>query len=217
MMSIARHLTDTDWPGTIYLILGFQSPKDFIFEKEIANLNTRNPRMRVVVTMNDPGESGWRGNTGFIDARLIQATVPDIALHRAHICGPPPMMNAVKATLIGLGVPPDQVKTEAFGTDKRDPTRHADQAGKVVAEIKFLTSRKSAPAREGMTLLDVADQAAVHIDNACRSGACGNCMVKLKRGQVQMAVEDALSKDEKEDGYVLACQAEPTSDVELDA
>ncbi len=127
------------------------------------------------------------------------------------------MMNAVKATLMGLGALPDQVKTEAFGTDKRDPTRRADQAGKVVAEIRFLSSRKSAPAREEMTLLDVADQAGVHIDNACRSAACGNCMVKLKRGQLRMAVEDALSKDEKEDGDVLTCQAEPTSEVELDA
>jgi ferredoxin-NADP reductase/Fe-S-cluster-containing hydrogenase component 2 len=217
MMSIARYLTDTDWPGTIYLLLGFQSPKDFIFEKEIASLNARNPRMRVAVTMSDPGESNWPGNTGFIDARFIKANVPDIVLHRAHICGPPPMMNAVKATLLGLGVPPDQVRTEAFGTDKRDPTRHTDKAGKVIAEIKFLTSGKSAAAREGMTLLDVADQAAVHIDNACRSGACGNCMVKLKRGEARMAVEDALSKDEKEEGYVLACQAEPNGDVELDA
>ena len=42
-------------------------------------------------------------------------------------------------------------------------------------------------------------------------------MVKLKRGEVRMAVEDALSKDEKEEGYVLACQAEPKGDVELDA
>lgn len=217
MMSIARYLTDTDWPGTIYLILGFQSPKDFIFETEISSLRARNPRMRIAVTMSAPCESGWPGTTGHIDARFIQANVPEIALHRAHICGPPPMMDAVKATLLGLGVPPDQVRTEAFGTDKRDPTRRAEQAGKVVAEVKFLRSRKSASAREGMTLLDVADQAAVRIENACRSGACGSCMVKLKRGDVRMAAEGALSEDEKGDGYVLACQAEPTSDVELDA
>jgi hypothetical protein len=42
-------------------------------------------------------------------------------------------------------------------------------------------------------------------------------MVKLKSGGVRMAVEDALSRDEKEEGYILACQAEPKGDVELEA
>jgi ferredoxin-NADP reductase len=33
------------------------------------------------------------------------------------------MMDAVKATLLKLSVPADQIKTEAFGTSKRDPTK----------------------------------------------------------------------------------------------
>jgi ferredoxin len=68
-----------------------------------------------------------------------------------------------------------------------------------------------------MSLLDVADEAKVFLDSACRSGSCGTCMVRLKSGEVRMAIEDALSKGEKEDGYILACQAEPKGDVELEA
>jgi ferredoxin-NADP reductase/ferredoxin len=217
MMSIARYLTDTDWPGTIYLLLSFRSPQDFIFENEVESLKARNPRMHVAATISKPGETNWPGHTGYIDARFINATVPDIVLHRAHICGPPPMMDAVKATLLKLCVPPGQIKTEAFGTGKRDPTKQTDKSGKVLAEIKFLNSGTTAPARAGMTLLDVADEADVFIDSACRSGTCGTCMVKLKSGRVRMSVEDALSDGEKEDGYILACQAEPEGDVELEA
>ncbi|ABY32174.1 hypothetical protein Mext_3800 [Methylorubrum extorquens PA1] len=40
--------------------------------------------------------------------------------HRAHICGPTPMRDAVKAVLLDLGVPDGQIRTEAFGTDRRD-------------------------------------------------------------------------------------------------
>jgi ferredoxin len=68
-----------------------------------------------------------------------------------------------------------------------------------------------------MSLLDVADEADVFIDSACRSGSCGTCLVKLKNGKVRMATEDSLSRSEKEDGYILACQAEPEGDVELEA
>jgi ferredoxin len=69
----------------------------------------------------------------------------------------------------------------------------------------------------GSTILDAADQAGVFIDNACRSGTCGSCRVKLAKGAVHMAVEDALSGEDKTDGYILACQAEFTGDVVIDA
>ena len=42
-------------------------------------------------------------------------------------------------------------------------------------------------------------------------------MVKLKAGRVRMSVEEALGKADKEDSYILACQARPEGDVELEA
>ena len=81
----------------------------------------------------------------------------------------------------------------------------------------FLNSGTTAAAREGMTLLDVADEADVFIDSACRSGSCGSSMAKLQSGKVRLSVQDALSNSEKADGYILACQAEAEDDVELEA
>ena len=51
MMSVARYLTETGWPGKVHLILGFRTPRDFIFRDEIAELQARNPNLRVTVTM----------------------------------------------------------------------------------------------------------------------------------------------------------------------
>ncbi len=217
MMSSVRYLTETDWPGTIYLLLSFKSPQDYIFKDEIETLRKRNPRLHVSVAMSAPGREAWKGHTGRIDARFVAAAVPDIALHRAHICGPTPMMDAVKAVLLDLGVPAGQIRTEAFGTDRRDPTGRTGQSGTVVGQVKFLDTGKTSTAREGATLLDVADEAKVRIDSACRSGTCGTCMVKLRSGTVRMPVQDALGDGDREDGYILACQAEPEGDVELEA
>lgn len=217
MMSIARYLTDTQWPGTIYMLNSFLTPHDFIFEEEIKRLRTRNPRLHVATTITHPEGTDWSGATGFINSHFIQANVPDIALHLSLICGPTPMMDAVKATLLELGVPGSQIKTEAFGTDKRDPTRKLDTSAKVVATVAFQESRLSANAREGMSLLDVADEAGIFIDSACRSGTCGTCAVKLQSGRVRMGTDEALSEEEKSEGYVLACQAEPDGNVTIDA
>lgn len=216
MMSIARYLTDTQWPGTIYLLTSFLTPRDFIFEKEIERMRSLNPRLHVATTITHAEGTDWSGPAGFINARFMQANVPDIALHPALICGPTPMMDAVKAALVELGVPTSQIKTEAFGTDKRDPTKSRDKSSKIVAEVSFQESHRSAAAREGMSLLDVADEAGVFIDSACRSGTCGTCIVKLKSGKVRMGTDEALSEQEKNEGYVLACQAEPDGNIVID-
>jgi ferredoxin-NADP reductase len=123
MMSAARYLTETGWTGIIHLILGFRTPSDFIFQDEISKLEARNPNLRVTVTMSRPNGAVWNGRNGQIDAALLTAAVPEIPSHRAHICGPPAMMDSVKSALIELGMAEEQIKTEAFGTIKRDPNR----------------------------------------------------------------------------------------------
>ncbi|MCP2081461.1 UNVERIFIED_ORG: ferredoxin [Methylorubrum zatmanii] len=41
--------------------------------------------------------------------------------------------------------------------------------------------------------------------------------MKLKNGEVRMPVQDALSDADREDGDILACQAEPEGEVALEA
>ena len=80
----------------------------------------------------------------------------------------------------------------------------------------FQASETAALVPAGATILDAADAAGVFIDNACRSGTCGSCRVKLVTGAVQMAVEDALTGRDKAEGYILACQAKIRGDVAID-
>ena len=108
MMSAARYLCETGWPGIVHLILSFRTPRDFIFRDEITELEARNTNLRATVTMSEPDSESWSGARGHINAALLDAAVPGIASHRAHICGPPPMMDAAKAALTRLGVTESQ-------------------------------------------------------------------------------------------------------------
>jgi len=70
------------------------------------------------------------------------------------------------------------------------------------------------------TLLDSAIESNVYLEHSCMSGSCGVCKSKLikgklKKGSVHPA--EGLSESEINEGYILTCQAIPSSDIELEA
>jgi len=217
MMSVARYLTETSWSGKVHLVLSFRAPRDFIFCEELGDLKARNANLSVTVTMTRPGDEPWLGAVGRVDASVLASVAPDIAGARVHICGPALMMEAVKAALVELGVPGAEIKTEAFGTVKRDPRSKGAASTEVAGKVVFQASDTTAPVPVDATILDAADRAGVLIDNACRSGTCGSCRVRLVSGSVTMAVQDALTEQDKAEGYILACQAKVRGSVKVEA
>jgi ferredoxin-NADP reductase len=221
MMSIIRYLTERSWAGDIFLIFTCRKPADFIFENEIAAIRGVNPKLHFAVTMTRPEGTGWKGSRGRITKELLTQTVPDFASRRIHVCGPQSMMEATKAMLAELGVAPDQVKTEAFGATKPTPAV-AGTALKPTVEatgplVTFSTNHKSAKIHVDQTVLELSEELSIGIENSCRVGTCGLCKVKMTSGEVEMAVEDSLTPDDKTNGIILACQAKPTSDIAVEA
>lgn len=239
LMSIIRHLTDRAWGGDIFLLYSCKSAADVIFRDELASLQQQHPNLHVVTTLTREEVPGTR--TGRVTSALLSELVPGIAARRIHVCGPRPMIDAVKEMLSQLGVPASQVKTENFGTNTRSPAAIAMRATPppppeaapaalpgdvtvspssrldIVPTITFTRSRKTAPAMRSTTVLDVADLVGVEIDSACRSGTCGSCKVPLQIGSVTMDVEDALEPEDRARHLILACQAKPVGDIVVEA
>jgi ferredoxin len=63
----------------------------------------------------------------------------------------------------------------------------------------------------GETLLQTARMAGLNPPSSCEVGSCGTCMARLTEGRARMLNNDALEDDEVEEGWVLTCQALPTS------
>lgn len=221
MMSITRYLTERAWPGDIFLIYACRVPADFIFANEIAALERAHPKLRVVVAVSRAEGTDWKGTRGHITKELLAQTVPDIAARRVHLCGPPTMMDAIKAALTELGVPPEQVKTESFGATKPVPAP-AGTISKPAAPatgplVTFSTNNKSAKIKDGQTVLELSEELGIGIENSCRVGTCGLCKVKMTSGEVNMEVQDALDEADKANGMILACQAKPKGDIAVEA
>lgn len=221
MMSITRYLTERSWTGEIFFIYTCRTPSDFIFANEIVVLQRLNPKLRIAVTITTSEGTDWKGPRGRITKEWLTQAVPDLAARRVHLCGPPSMMDATKAILTELGVPPDLVMTEAFGATKPNPAPAGPSSNPTAPAIgplvTFSKSSKAAKIHVDQTVLELSEELAIGIEYSCRVGACGVCKVKMTSGEVAMAVEDALEPDDKANGIILACQAKPTSDVTIEA
>jgi len=64
----------------------------------------------------------------------------------------------------------------------------------------------------GKTILDAAQDAGADLPFACKGGVCCTCKAKVLEGSASMDVNYALMPDEVENGYILTCQAHPTSE-----
>ena len=115
MMSVMRYLTDISYPGEIFFLFGARTTEDFIFREELEYLQRRHANLHIAATMSRAAGTAWMGPEGPVSKEFIAHAVPEISRRRIHLCGPPPMMDAVKAELAELDVPKERVETEAFG------------------------------------------------------------------------------------------------------
>ena len=65
--------------------------------------------------------------------------------------------------------------------------------------------------RAGNTLLQTARLAGLAAPSSCETGSCGTCMARITEGEARMLNNDALDDDEVAEGWVVTCQALPTS------
>ena len=61
--------------------------------------------------------------------------------------------------------------------------------------------------RPGTTILQTARQMGMSPPFSCEAGSCATCMARLVEGTASMHVNNALTADEVDEGWVLTCQA----------
>ena len=81
-----------------------------------AELDQHPDGAQVTYTLTRSPPPGWTGHMGRVDTALLgQVAWPAAAHPLAFICGPTSFVETVAAGLVGLGYPPQRVKTERFG------------------------------------------------------------------------------------------------------
>jgi ferredoxin-NADP reductase len=147
---------------------------------------------------------------GFLDAAACALLVGERTHADFYICGPGPYMEVVETGLALRGVDRARVHVEWFDLPDAKPATSEDSETESV--VIRLEGRKHRVAyQRGDTILETARRVGLKPPFACQAGGCATCMAHLDDGAVAMRANDVLGADEVADGWILTCQAVPTS------
>jgi ring-1,2-phenylacetyl-CoA epoxidase subunit PaaE len=225
ILSIMKTVLGREPKSRFTLIYGNRALRSTMFKEEIEDLKNKYLTRLVLHHVFSDEHTDAPINHGLMNrdkiGEFLRALVPPRSISHAFVCGPYQMNDEAEAALLAAGVPEDRIHIERFGI----APQAAQAVGAVVhqaqpgdAELAKVTIIRDGLRREiefrkdQPSILDCASAAGLEVPFSCTSGVCGTCRAKLVEGTVRMERNFALDKKEVEAGFVLTCQAHPTSE-----
>ena len=202
-----------------FFIHGARNGRAHAFGDHIRALAAEHDNLTAHIRYSDPGDDDRLGEThdseGFVDVALLKQVLP-FDDYDFYLCGPPPFMQALYDGLIDIGVRDDRIHYESFGpatvlkhdAEPAQPPERGEPADGPVTVSFSKSDIEAIWTPETGTLLELAEQAGLAPDYACRSGTCGTCATRIRCGTVDYLEAPSAVPD---DGEILICSATPRS------
>lgn len=213
ILSIAKKLEQTD--GEMHLVYGNQSKEATMFKEEIDALS------KIKTNVYYQNSDADHPRIGLLDRETVAAYIKEhmeiLKADAFFLCGPMPMIEAVQEQLELFGVPKNKIKLELFTAPKTDNSKAvaAGGANAVESEVKIILEGEEIDLKfkpKGKGILDQLNAEGYDPPYSCRGGVCSSCRSKILEGSAKMNLNYSLTDEEVAEGYILCCQAVPTSE-----
>ncbi len=228
IISIIRATLRLEQASVFHLFYGNKSFKSTIFKSDLKELQDKyGDRLIIhyILSREDSVHSLFKGRITSEKCKTYHGSLFDTdILDEVFICGPEEMILQVKNTLIEFGFSQSNIHFELFTTSQsseysvdvlKDESLGENNSKTFSSSVEVLVDGESFKfelSSEGESILDAALVIDADVPFACKGGVCCACKAKVMQGSARMDVNYALDQDEVEEGYVLTCQAHPTSE-----
>lgn len=218
ILSIVKSVLNRQAEATFTLVYGNRSWKQTMFSEQIMDLKDRfKERLQLVNIfsreLNDSEIFNGRINADKLQ-QLFQANLISADIDHCFACGPEEMMAAVETVLPTWGIQRSKIHTERFNTGTAPKATAQQMESRSEERVNIILDGRELiveVSKQDDSILDAALRAGADLPYACKGGVCATCKCKVLEGQVEMAVNYSLEEDEIQKGYVLSCQARPTT------
>lgn len=200
------------------LLFGNRTVNSVMFLDELEGLKDRyHPRFQLFHMLSREG-SDVPLLSGRIDEEKIR-TVHDHLIGNDevdgwYLCGPYDMVMMAQETLADLGVDQSRIHTELFFAGPLDDLPPEPPTGEGSVDLTVILDGRAAETRmtPETSILDAALRVRSELPFSCKGGMCATCKGRIEEGEVRMDKNYALVESEVDAGFVLTCQAHPTTD-----
>jgi ring-1,2-phenylacetyl-CoA epoxidase subunit PaaE len=213
MMSIAKAIEQRG--GKMHLFFGNRTKASTIFHQEINALSNTSATYFLTNEEVDGYEFGRINKDSF--STQIKANLDLLKADAFFLCGPEQMILDISNTLEFFGVTKSKIHFELFTTPVLMASSETIVASVFEGESKVKAILDGEVVEfslktKGKSLLEAAETAGLDAPYSCKGGVCCSCKAKIIKGTAMMTVNMSLTDKEIQDGYILTCQAHPTSE-----
>jgi ring-1,2-phenylacetyl-CoA epoxidase subunit PaaE len=226
ILSILASTLEEQTESKFTLVYGNRRMDSVMFNEALQDLKDRYPNRLTLIHVLSRQAQEVPLLEGRIDEakvkEIVSSLLPAASMDEVFICGPEAMIEATEKALLEVGVPARNIRTERFTSPtlealpadarKQVVLGHAPESKGDVSLTVVLDGKKHQMQMSSTDkILDVALAAGLDLPYSCKGGVCCTCRAKVMQGSVVMEKNFTLEKWEAEQGFVLSCQAKPTS------
>lgn len=210
--SMAKAVAEGDGDYELCLFYGANTADELLYRDEWdALVEMAGGKLRVVPVIANEEVEGCE--SGFITLDIIKRHA-DVEGATFFICGPGPMVEAMKRELAPLELPRRRTRISMIGDSEFNHRQASGEAFQITVHMGGETYQVPAPASE--TILVAIEKAGLQPAVMCRSGVCGFCRSMLVSGDFTLATEETgVRFMDKHFGFIHPCCSYPASDMEL--
>lgn len=221
ILSIVKGVLAREPDSRFFLFYGNRSTSGMLFREALEELKDRFMQRLSVFHVISGEEQDIPILHGRLDGEkvrvLLRSLVPAADVDHVFVCGPTGMSEDIETTCRDIGVAADRIHVERFvsefgGKPRPRTVIAAGAPPRAMASLTIDGKRREVPVAEGEAILDAALRAGMDLPFACKGGMCSTCRARLVEGSAEMEVNYSLEPWELKAGFILTCQAKPTSD-----
>ncbi|MDA0196743.1 MAG: ferredoxin--NADP reductase [Bacteroidetes bacterium] len=222
LMGILKTVLHEESSSSITLIYANRDIDSIIFRDQLEQLKSSyTDRFNYVQSLDNP-PANWDQNAGFLTLEKMKeliTTLPDWNSDTTlyYVCGPQGLMNLAFEAFESLKLDHHRTFKESFlaiAPAIKDivADNKAHREGISHVQIKYDGEEHEFDVPFGKSILETALAQNIDLPYSCQSGLCTACMGKCLEGEVDLSDAEALSEEERAEGYVLTCVGKPLTD-----
>ena len=228
ILSILASTLEEQTESKFTLVYGNRRMDSVMFNEALQDLKDRYPDRLTLIHILSRQAQEVPLLEGRIDGdkvrAIIDAFLPVGSMDEVFVCGPEAMIEATEQALLAAGVKAERIRTERFSSptlEALSPEQRSQavlgqkatrDAGEVQLTVVLDGKPYDMPMNRNEKILDIALSLGLDLPYSCKAGVCCTCRCKVMEGTTVMDKNFTLEKPEVAQGFILSCQARPTSD-----